>query len=130
MEFFGEYFTCLGFVRGGTAVFKLDKPIPVEKLKVNLAKLPYEYKMNLLQKATEKAPPTVKEILKCAKAKCALDNNDFETAYNHLSSVDCEMCGNDPDEDFSFTIKSNRDQVLTKIKEEEICRDHPLSARI
>jgi aspartate carbamoyltransferase regulatory subunit len=60
--------------------------------------------MELLQKAIEKVPETVKEILKCAKAKCALDNNNIETASNHLSLVDCEACNNDSEEDFNFLL--------------------------
>jgi hypothetical protein len=111
MEFFAEEFICGGFVYGATAYFELTKPIPSEKIRVDLAKLPYPEKMSLLRKACKKAPTTVKEVLKCSLAKCALDHGDVQTCKQYLEQVDTTVNDLDPLMNFSSIAAGNKAQM-------------------
>jgi len=116
MEYFADEFKCEGFIFGATAWFTLLKPIPAHKLEMKLSSLSYSQKTRLLQAALEKAPVSVKEVLKCSLAKCALDHGDIKASHHYLELVNEDIRGEDPLSDFGAIAKSNKEQMLALLK--------------
>jgi hypothetical protein len=111
MEYFSNEFICHGYVFGATSYFTLKEQINPDKLKTNLALLPYREKMRLLNSAMQKAPVTVKEVLKCSLAKCALDHGDVIESKKYIDSVDTNIKESDSCIDFSLIAASNKMQM-------------------
>lgn len=107
MEYYREYFDTLYPVFGSSMVDLYRKKLPNEEFTRDLESLPMARKLELLDGAIDAALPTVREVLKCAKAYCLLDNDRREAAREILASVDLTLGGGDPLYDFSGIAASN-----------------------
>ena len=104
MERYRDHFTHLGFVYGATSWYRCEKPIPAgEMLSEDLS---YKEKMDLLTSARSRAAPSVKEVMKTAAAKCAIENGDVETAQALIDSVSYEVLGEEPLHHFQGIAKT------------------------
>jgi hypothetical protein len=118
MEYFSDYFELMYPVFGSSFVYLYKMEIPSFKLQADLFSLPLATKLELLDRAIAKAPPSSAEVLKCAKAYCLLDNNQPNLASEVLSTVVVDSFGEDPIRDFSGIAKSNKAivaELITKI---------------
>lgn len=107
MEVFADYFEHIAFVNGATSAYLYTREIPNAVVHQRLEDLPLERKLYYLECAREKAPGTVREVLKCAQAWCLIDTSRYEEAHNLLATVDLGLKGDDPTADFGGTIASN-----------------------
>ena len=118
MEAFAGHFRHLCFVDGATSVYLFTREIPSEVVYQDLEALPLERKVDYLQCARDKAPATVREILKCAHAQCLVDNDRFNEAASLLGSVDFSPSKDSTeDPDFSRAIGSNARAVGDQLRE-------------
>jgi len=69
MEMFAEYFRHLSYVDAATSVFLLTREIPNHVLYAEIEALPLDRKLHYLECAREKAPRSVREILKMRAGK-------------------------------------------------------------
>jgi hypothetical protein len=117
MEVFAEYFRHLYYVDGATSVYLLTGEIPNEELYQDIQALPVDRKLHYLERAREKSPPTVREILKCAQVQCLIDNDLFEEAASLLRSVQlAPRPGNSEVPNFSTAITANVRAVRDELR--------------
>ncbi len=107
MEYYKEYFEALYPVFGSSMVYLYTKQLPSGEFDRDLFTLSLEGKLELIEHAISRALPSVREVLKCAKAYCLLDNGRREDARRVLSTVDLRRHGGDPLYDFSGIAASN-----------------------
>jgi hypothetical protein len=107
MERFADYFEQLYYVRGSTSVYRCTSEIPNELLYERIEDLPLAQKLDYLERARHKAPPSVREILKCGEAFFLIEHDCLDAAYELLTTVSVPAACPDPSEDFSGSIASN-----------------------
>jgi len=110
MAWLRDYFERCEEVFGATVAFLNRAPIPPEKLNTNLADLPLNKKVQLLQQAIEDSSPSAREVIKCGLAYCMLDHGELKEARSILDNVR-PTAGQKPENDFSSIAMSNRELV-------------------
>jgi hypothetical protein len=115
MEMFADYFRHLFYVDGATSVFLLTHEIPNHVLYAEIETLPLDRKLHYLERARAKAPPSVREILKCAQAKCLIENDRMADASAVLESIE-RAAGTDDEPDFSGAIAANARAVIDELR--------------
>lgn len=110
MEYYKEYFDLMGLMYGATAFYRCVKQFEKDDF-IDLEKLPYATKMELLTAARAKADPLVQQVMKSAAAKCAIENGRPEDARSLLQSVDLSVKPSHPTLDVSGIARSNLDIV-------------------
>lgn len=111
MEYLAEYFELCDVIYGATAFYRLTKPIPPEVCQFDLRRLPFGKKLELLESAREKMPPSVRAVMQCAAAKCAIDHGKLDHAEMLLQDVTVTRYSSDPISDFSGIAHSNKKAV-------------------
>jgi len=111
MEHFSDHFIHLGYMCGATSYYLCKKQIGADNASFDLKGLPYDKKMELLTRARLKAPPEVQQVMKCAAAKCSIENGKLEDAASLLNDVRFDVKGDHPTMDFSGIAKSNHELV-------------------
>lgn len=109
MELLDDYFERLYFIYGGTAVFRLLKPIPQELLAIDLEALPLAETDRLFERARAKAPATVGEVLKCCQAAVRIEKGDLAGGELLIAQVDPDVrdANTIPAQEFSRGIPAN-----------------------
>ena len=77
MARFSEFFEHCQFLRGATSVYKCIKSPPKDLCRVSLNSYSYSEQVELLEIERNRAPEPIKEVMKIAAAKHAMENNDF-----------------------------------------------------
>ena len=117
MEAFADHFRHLCYVDGATSVYLFTREIPSEVLYRDLEALPLECKVDHLERARNKAPSSVREILKCAHAQCLIDHGRFDDAASLLRTVEFSPAKDDTeDPDFTSAIPSNARAVGDQLR--------------
>ena len=102
-----DYFEPLYTLRGATKFYRCIKPIPPEICEASSSQLPYTDQVQLLEDERAQAIAPVREVLKCAAAKHAIENGDFERAHSLLANVSTEPLTDNGVQEFSGIVKSN-----------------------
>ena len=87
MEYYSDWFEPLYMTCAEAAAYRCKRAISSEALEVDLATLSAQAKEALLNRALEKAPPTVREVVKCAYAKFLLEEGQADRAAAMVESV-------------------------------------------
>lgn len=116
METFAEYFEPMGFYYGASGVFRLRKPIPRSMFAAVPSRLSYSEKLLLLERARARAPIQIREVMKVAAAKCALDHGDASTAGALLADVEFGEPPKDRWLPIQGVLRSNHDIVEGMLK--------------
>lgn len=111
MEYFHDYFEPLYMMKNASAVYRYVKEIPDEVLRIDPASLPLQEKLQLIERARERAPEPVQEVMKAGHARLLYDLGDYEGAAGILSSVDFNPKTSDPVLEVSATAKANAEEV-------------------
>jgi hypothetical protein len=119
MERWREHFEPLYPVFGSSMAYRYTREIPRAELREDLRALPFATHVELLDRAIAAAMPSVKEVLKCAKAYCQLHNGRTKEAHATLATVDLEEHGGDPLYDFSGIARSNHSIVKSMLARHE-----------
>jgi len=115
MEMFAECFRHLFYVDGATSAFLLTREIPNHVLYAEIEALSLDRKLHYLESARDKAPSSVREILKCAQAKCLIDSDRMADAAGILESIECAP-GTVEEPDFSAAIAANARAVADELR--------------
>jgi hypothetical protein len=106
MEHYSDFFEPLDFVYGASGIFLNTKQIPPEAAAFDLSTLSPHEKLELMDRAIAKAPPSGAEVVKTAKAKLLLDLGEIDAAKNMLGSVTTEKRSAESFDDFSGIAES------------------------
>jgi hypothetical protein len=128
MELLKEYFEHMFFVNGGSSVYILKEHIP-EKVVRNFSVeiLSFKDKISILEQIENNTHPSVKEVIKCARAYCAIEYGEFLYAKKVLESVQFNVGSIEQCEDFSKICVSNFRKVNDLLASRTgICVDEPV----
>lgn len=101
MEYYHDRFETLDFVYGASGVFRSIEPISAAEAAFDLGSLEDSEKKALMDRAIAKAPPSVAEVLKVAKAKMLIDMGELAEAKRLLASVSTKVLNENSPGDFS-----------------------------
>jgi hypothetical protein len=115
MEYFAEYFEPLYMLYGASSVYRCNRAIDPQKTKEDLALLSLDLKEGMLIQAINKAPIPVREVIKCAYAKCLLEHGEIKRARETVESVLTEPLTDDPVLNVAGIAASNKQVVRDMI---------------
>lgn len=107
MARFRRYFRHCQFLRGATSFYVCVETPPKDLCAQPASSLPYETQTALLDDERERAPLSIRQVMKCAAAKHAMENGDFTRATQLLDDVDTSPLTENPLLEVSGIAESN-----------------------
>lgn len=114
-----EYFEPCYTLRGASRFYTCIKKIPEDLCAVTSSDLSYQNQVALLEQERSLAPEPVREVLKSAAAKHAIENKDFDRAEKLLGSVNFEPLTKNGVQEFSGIAVSNHNAVRSLLEVEK-----------
>jgi hypothetical protein len=115
MEYYADRFQLMDVVFGGSAIFQNVAPISEHEAWQDLCQLPLPRLMDLMERAAERMPLSVREVMKCSRAKCLLDYGELAESEKLLDTVSIGKLTDDVATDFSGIAKSNLEIVRSEL---------------
>ena len=123
MEYYSDRFEFLEVINGASGIFRSVAPISREEARKDLSALSLSQKMDLLERAAARVPPSAGEVLKCGRAKCLIDHGQYEDAERILQTVITAKMTDDPVINFAGIAQDNLQKVenfLRQRRESEV----------
>lgn len=119
MEHFSRHFEPLEFIYGASGLFLVTEAIPEAAAAFDLSTLSPDEKVELMDRAIAKAPPSGAEVLKTAKAKLLVDLGRLSEAKALLAVVVTDRLSAESFDDFSGIAASCATTMRALLEEAE-----------
>lgn len=116
MARFRPYFKHCQFLRGATSFYLCKETPPADLCRSPTSELPYDRQVELLESERELAPDSIRQVMKCAAAKHAIENGDFGRARGLLDTVETEPLTDNPLIEVSGIARSNLAATLALLE--------------
>lgn len=117
MEYYSDRFELLGVINGASGIFRSVAPISYEEARKDLSVLSLGEKIDLLERAAARVPPSAAEVLKCGRAKCLIEHGQYEDAECILKTVVTSVMTDDPVLNFAGIAQDNLHKVENLLKQ-------------
>lgn len=119
MARFRPYFQHCQFLRGATSFYLCTETPPAALCRKPASELTYATQVDLLEEERGRAPIPIREVMKVAAAKHAIENGDLDRARKLLNDVNTEPCTDNPLIEVSGIAKSNLAAALLFLSQAE-----------
>jgi len=115
MEYYADRFRLMDVVFGASAIYQCVAPISAHEALQGISNLQLSGLISLMERAADRMPLSVREVMKCSRAKCFLDHGEITEAEKLLNTVSVTKLTEDVASDFSGIAKSNLEMMRAEL---------------
>src|SRR5262249_55873619 len=114
-EYYADRFEFMDVIFGASAIYQSIAPISEDEASQDVCRLPLVQLMDLMERAAERMPLSVREVMKCSRAKCLLDHGEVAEAEKLLETVSIAKLSDDVATDFSGIAQSSLEVMRNEL---------------